>query len=98
MADPDDPARSLVEDAAVAFEAGVDFLTELQRRFLSQVAGEPVQTILGRVGGVAGTADKAPTAERDALVIAGVSPQVLQRFRVAAGARGIEPASTWPGW
>jgi hypothetical protein len=90
MTDADDRARSLIEDAAAAFEAGVDFLTELQRRFLTQVgAAEPVQSILGRRGGVP---DQDHTAERDVLFIAGVPPEVLQRFRVAAGARGMEAA------
>ena len=100
MTEPDDPTRRLIGDAAAAFETGVQFLTELQKRFLSGEMTEPLETILGRVGVFTGTsagrgasAPAGPAAAKPGtLVVEGLAPEVLERFRVAAGARGMEPA------
>ena len=115
MSEPDDPTRRLIGDAAAAFETGVQFLTELQKRFLAGEVTEPLESILGRVGvfaerGRAATsqaADRAAQAAQAAkahaasapaaaqpgsLVVENLGPEVLERFRVAAGARAMEPA------
>ena len=106
MTDPDDPTRRLIGDAAAAFETGVQFLTELQKRFLAGEMTDPLETVLGRVGvfadrGRAATQaaaqaaqakDRAAKGEPGPLVVDGLSPEVIERFRVAAGARAMEPA------
>lgn len=80
MSSPDrsDADRSLVGDASVAFETGLEFLTELHRRFISR----PVESQI--------PAPRAPVGSGD-LLVTGVPPEALKRFRVAAGARGMEP-------
>ncbi len=78
-ADRSQPDRSLVGDASVAFETGLEFLTELHRRFLARPVEEP-RTPLPR----------APVGAGE-IVLTGVPPDALQRFRVAAGARAMEP-------
>lgn len=95
MTDPEDPGRRLAGDAAAAFETGVQFLSELQKRFLAQGEGDPLETILARVGVFAdrGRAATSPGSARAAeLVVKGLSPEALERFRVASGARAMDSA------